>query len=84
MAVDVRRLARELVRNQASFATTAIEVIECIADVDPAELEFGVTELVPSMRKSRWTPQLVQPLRSEAIGNTGNLTPRRRRKEQQS
>jgi serine/threonine protein kinase len=81
MAVDVRRLARELVRNQALLATTPIEVIECTVDVDPAELEFGVTELVPSMRKSRWTPQLAQSLRAEAIGNS---TPRRRRKEQRS
>jgi serine/threonine protein kinase len=84
MAVDVRRLARELVRDQASLAAHPIEVIEYTGEVDPTELEFGVTELVPSMRKSRWTPPLVQPLRTEAIDSSGNLTPRRRRKEQRS
>jgi len=64
MAVDIRRLTKAMLDAIDEVAASDELEITIIADdpdtevVQPAELEFGVTELLPTMRKPRWTPQL--------------------------
>jgi serine/threonine protein kinase len=67
MAVDVRQQARAL----SSDAGVVMEPVDLDLDldthvVDPSELEFGVTELLPTMRKPRWTPPLHVPPRARS------------------
>jgi serine/threonine-protein kinase len=67
MAVDVRQVLRDLVLEVAhpyeklevvvDPTASAVASAESV-DVDLEELEYGVTELMPAMRKPRWTPQL--------------------------
>jgi hypothetical protein len=45
------------------------------AQPDPEELELGVTELLPTMRKPRWTPQLEIPV----VPSRKPITPRNQR-----
>jgi hypothetical protein len=79
MAVDVRKLAREIIQSHAWYAGEAvpIEVIDSVdgadADaevVDPDELEYGITQLLPTMRKPRWTPRLELPAKSRSLAIT--------------
>ena len=64
MAVDIRRLAKAMLAelDQVAIVDDEIEItIEPgIEEPDPIadKLEYGVTELLPTMRKPRWTPQL--------------------------
>ncbi|HET9988417.1 MAG TPA: serine/threonine-protein kinase, partial [Kofleriaceae bacterium] len=71
MAVDIRRLAKEMLQELDSLATGDDDIEITIvhgapeAEVlypDHEELELGVTELLPTMRKPRWTPQLELPV----------------------
>jgi serine/threonine-protein kinase len=78
MAVDVRKLAREIIQRHGYVAEAVpIEVIDgadCIeADaevVDPDELEYGITQLLPAMRKPQWTPQLELPAKPRSLAIT--------------
>jgi serine/threonine protein kinase len=64
MAVDIRRLTKAMLDAALDEVSSDDDVEITIIDepetqvVQPAELEFGVTELLPTMRKPRWTPQL--------------------------
>ncbi len=62
MAVETRQLCNVILRALDTVSNNSdddmeITVIEGV-EPGPAELEFGVTELLPTMRKPRWTPQL--------------------------
>ena len=65
MAVDVRRLCTVMVQSPAesvdsSFDDNDLEITIVPSAEEPAaaaELEYVVTELLPTMRKPRWTPQ---------------------------
>jgi hypothetical protein len=49
--------------------------------VDPEALEFGVTELVPTIRRPRWTPQMASvPVAPRAACDqvAGEISPKRR------
>jgi serine/threonine protein kinase len=69
MAVDVRHTIRRAVLEHAPYEAMEVVIepapapapaapIDESYDVDLEELEHGVTELMPAMRKPRWTPQL--------------------------
>ncbi|HEX7702828.1 MAG TPA: protein kinase, partial [Kofleriaceae bacterium] len=82
MAVDVRRLTKAMLDALDDVALNDDIEITIIADepetqvVQLAELEFGVTELLPTMmRKPRWTPQL----EVLAIGARKPITPKNER-----
>jgi serine/threonine protein kinase len=82
MAVDIRRMTKAMIDavDDASSADdieiTIIEENEAETEVvQPAELEFGVTELLPTMRKPRWTPQLEVPV----VGARKPITPKNER-----
>jgi serine/threonine-protein kinase len=62
-AIEVRQIARAIARDLAadyeSFELVTAVDTRARAEVIGAEsLEFGVTELVPTIRKPRWTPDL--------------------------
>jgi serine/threonine-protein kinase len=62
-AIEVRQIARAIARDLAgdyeSFElVTAADARARGEVVDAESLEFGVTELLPAMRKPRWTPDL--------------------------
>ncbi|MEO8549824.1 MAG: serine/threonine-protein kinase [Kofleriaceae bacterium] len=63
MAVDIRRFAKEMLGELDQVAVDdEIEITIEAGDDEPMDaasekLEFGVTELLPTMRKPRWTPQ---------------------------
>jgi serine/threonine-protein kinase len=57
MAVDVRQRAHALVRDQDVAAADTIAVARTTT-LDYEALEHGVTELLPTMRKPRWTPDI--------------------------
>ncbi|MEO8844047.1 MAG: serine/threonine-protein kinase [Kofleriaceae bacterium] len=67
MAVDIRRLTKAMIDAVDELAADELEITIIEGSepetqvVQPAELEFGVTELLPTMRKPRWTPQLAVP-----------------------
>ncbi len=65
MAVEIRQLCNGILRALDTIADDSDDDMEItvIEDTEPgpAELEFGVTELLPTMRKPRWTPQLDVP-----------------------
>ncbi len=69
IASDIRRIALDLVRELEAAGAADDEVEITIMDdpiaaeaPDAVELEFGVTEMLPTMRKPRWTPQLESPV----------------------
>lgn len=78
MAVDIRRLTKAMIDavDEDDIEITVIEDNEPETQVvQPLELEFGVTELLPAMRKPRWTPQLEVP----AIAARKPITPKNER-----
>ena len=84
MAVDIRRLVQDMLDavdkvSDDDEVEITIEAGEPDALVVEPEMEFGVTELLPTMRKPRWTPQLDIP--SIAIHSTRRapITPKAER-----
>jgi serine/threonine-protein kinase len=80
MAVDVRHAARAIVREEHAAAPEQIAIART-STLDYDELEHGVTELLPTMRKPRWTPQLPRPaITPKAIRDqvSGEIVARRR------
>jgi hypothetical protein len=62
-AIEVRQQARAIAHELAS-AYESYEVIRARSQsrrdavVDPDSLELGITELVPTIRRPRWTPEI--------------------------
>jgi serine/threonine-protein kinase len=71
-AIEIRQIARTIV-GELTSAYESIEIdgvernrhiamtaapTEDVAVLDPDALEFGVTELVPTIRRPRWTPEI--------------------------
>lgn len=96
MAVEIRAACKQMLRsldNQAVEDELEITIEPGLADdepeiqvVDPEELEHGVTELLPTMRKPRWTPQCDVPIvpakkpitpKNERDQVSGEIMPRR-------
>lgn len=77
MAVDIRRLTKAMIdaADEDDIEITVIEDDPETQVVQPIELEFGVTELLPTMRKPRWTPQLEVP----TIAARNPITPKNER-----
>jgi hypothetical protein len=83
MAVDIRRICREMIGTLDAVAESDDDVEITIVPAadndnelpDPEELELGVTELLPTMRKPRWTPQLELPV----VPSRKPITPRNQR-----
>jgi serine/threonine-protein kinase len=62
-AIEARQIARAIARDVAgdyeSFElVTPVDARARAEVVDAESLEFGITELLPTMRKPRWTPDL--------------------------
>jgi serine/threonine-protein kinase len=61
-AVEVRSIARaialELANSYESFELVDDEVRPESVVIDPDALEYGVTELLPTIRRPRWTPEV--------------------------
>jgi serine/threonine-protein kinase len=89
-AIEIRQLARAVVMDVAS-AYDSFEIVtgerrhvalgaaptEDAVVVDPEALEFGVTELVPTIRRPRWTPEIgLAPVRGSEIVS-GEINPKR-------
>jgi serine/threonine-protein kinase len=87
MAVEIRHLARAIAIDLAG----AYDAIEIVRDtprasppsdetvvVDPESLEYGVTELVPTLLKPRWTPQLAR-VPNELAHHARPITPKHAR-----
>ncbi len=63
MAIEIRQLCDLILHQLDSDADDEIEITVIEGEEPgPVELEFGVTELLPTMRKPRWTPQLEMPV----------------------
>jgi serine/threonine-protein kinase len=91
MAVDIRRLTKAMLDALDEVAANDEIEITIVTDepeievVEPAELEYGVTELLPTMRKPRWTPQLDVPFaarkpitpKNQRDQVSGEIVPRR-------
>jgi serine/threonine protein kinase len=80
MAVEVRHEAQAIVREQHAVAPEQIAVARTTT-LDYEELEYGVTELLPTMRKPRWTPEIArQPITPKSIRDqvAGEIVARRR------
>jgi serine/threonine-protein kinase len=89
-AIEIRQLARAVIMDVASaYDSFEIETgekrhvalgaapTEDAVVVDPEALEFGVTELVPTIRRPRWTPEIgVAPVRGSEIVS-GEINPKR-------
>jgi len=84
MAVDIRRICRDMIGQLDTLAEgdddIEITIVQGTPDndnahPDPEELELGVTELLPTMRKPRWTPQLEIPV----VPSRKPITPRNQR-----
>lgn len=58
LGADSPRLPRTAVRARRHVALAVDRPTEDAVVVDPDALEFGVTEMVPTIRKPRWTPQI--------------------------
>jgi serine/threonine protein kinase len=74
MAVDIRRATQAMLGALDDAAGEDIE-ITVIEEPIVNEMEVGVTELLPTMRKPRWTPQLDIPM----IPSKKPITPRSER-----
>jgi serine/threonine-protein kinase len=59
MAVDVRKRAHDILGPRGQ--QLAEIAISRTVTLDSDELENGITELLPTMRKPRWTPQFAPP-----------------------
>jgi serine/threonine protein kinase len=94
MAVDIRRITKQMIERLDTLAESDDDIEITIVPAsteevmyhDPEELELGVTELLPTMRKPRWTPQLEVPVvsarkpitpRNERDQVSGEIVPRR-------
>ncbi|MEO6776631.1 MAG: serine/threonine-protein kinase [Kofleriaceae bacterium] len=83
MAVDIRHVMRAMVQRLDALASDDDIEITIEADAPapaerhpaPEELELGVTELLPTMRKPRWTPQLAHAV----VPARKPITPRNQR-----
>jgi serine/threonine protein kinase len=81
MAVDIRRITQAMLDAVDQVSDDDDVEITIVADeaehqvVDPPELEFGVTELLPTMRKPRWTPQLDIPSIAIHAARKAPITP---------
>jgi hypothetical protein len=60
------RLPKTAVRPRRHVALAVERVTEDALVVDPDALEFGVTEMVPTIRKPRWTPEIGPAAREAA------------------
>jgi serine/threonine protein kinase len=93
MAVEIRQICNATLRALQPVAeASSVDDIEITVGEEgeqpgPVELEFGVTELLPTMRKPRWTPQLDVPVvahrkaitpKNERDQVSGEITPPRR------
>lgn len=58
IGADAPRLPKAAVRPRRHVALAVERPTEDALVVDPDALEFGVTELVPTIRKPRWTPEI--------------------------
>ncbi|HTL38769.1 MAG TPA: serine/threonine-protein kinase [Kofleriaceae bacterium] len=54
----------------------AMQPTEDVLVVDPDALEFGVTEMVPTIRKPRWTPEIGMAPPPEQRGTRAPITPK--------
>ena len=59
----------------------AVQPTEDAVVVDPDALEFGVTEMVPTIRKPRWTPEIGMASGPEGRGHGALVAPRSARDE---
>jgi serine/threonine protein kinase len=74
MAVDIRRATQAMLAELDAAAAGEDIEITIVEDSPPVnEMELGVTELLPTMRKPRWTPQLALP---HVIPSKKPITPR--------
>jgi serine/threonine protein kinase len=84
MAIEVRQITRALALELAGAyeeleisgipprAVTTVPTDETLV-VDPEALEYGVTELLPTMRKPRWTPEIAT---IPQVPRRGPITPK--------
>lgn len=66
------------VRVRPALSAPAVQSDEVVV-VDPEALEFGVTEMVPVVRKPRWTPEIQPTLANGPASRAGQnpaITPR--------
>jgi serine/threonine-protein kinase len=68
------RLPKAAVRARR-HATPIVPTEEALV-VDPDALEFGVTEMVPTIRKPRWTPEIGRVVSPEAPNSRPAITPK--------
>jgi len=52
------RMPKAAARPRRHVALAAERMSDDVVVVDPDALEFGVTEMVPTFRKPRWTPEI--------------------------
>ena len=87
-AIEVRQLARAIANEIAnvyeSYELTGVARPRASrAVVDPDALELGITELVPTIRKPRWTPEMqlsqIAPAANANDEGAYELTARKRR-----
>ncbi len=71
--------ARQAGQPRRALALTAAPTEDAVV-VDPEALEFGVTEMVPTIRKPRWTPEIG----SVPVASEGRVRPGRRRVRHQA
>jgi len=58
IGADAPRLPKAAVRQRRHVALAMERPTEDALVVDPDALEYGVTEMVPAIRKPRWTPEI--------------------------
>jgi serine/threonine protein kinase len=68
------------VKPRRALALTAAPTEEAMI-VDPDALEYGVTEMVPTIRKPRWTPDLGLASPAEVVAARPAITPKAARDE---
>jgi hypothetical protein len=68
------------VKPRRALALTAAPTEDAMV-VDPDALEFGVTEMVPTIRKPRWTPEMGLSSPAEVAAARPAITPKSARDE---
>jgi eukaryotic-like serine/threonine-protein kinase len=76
---EAPRLPRA-VKPRRALALTAQPTEDALV-IDPDSLEFGVTEMVPTIRKPRWTPELGLASPAEVAAGRSAITPKSARDE---
>ena len=75
MAVEIRQMTKTMLDALDDVGDDEIEITITADEPPTPEIEYGVTELLPTMRKPRWTPQLEVPV----VGARKPITPRNER-----